>query len=485
MEDEIKMIEKNETWELVEKSNEKDVVGLKWIYKTKTNPDGSVQKCKARLVANGYSQQPGIDYQETFAPVARHEIIRMLISLAAHKGWKMFQLDVKSAFLNGVLKEKVYVVQPQGFEVEGEEKKVYKLKKALYGLKQAPRACYDNIDAYFIEKGFRRSPSESTLYVKHGETGMLIVSLYVDDLIFIGNDDEMMHEFKNNMMKKYEMNDLGLLHYFLGIEIDQRNDGVFISQKKYAQNILSKFKMENCNPVMTPLLVNEKLVKEDGSGDADAAQYRSLVGSLLYLTTTRSDIMYSSGLLSRFMHQPSKTHFGVTKRVLRYVQGTKDYGLMFEKNESEDVELFGFCDSDWAGSMDDMKSTSRYCFTLGSDIFSWTSKRQERVAHSSAEAEYVSASEATKRVVWLRKNLGDMWEKQDMATVLFCDNKSVIAMAKNLVFHSRTKHINLKHHYIREAVEDEEVVIKHVKIGDQLADIFTKALSCDKFVYLR
>ena len=295
----------------------------------------------------------------------------------------------------------------------------------------------------------------------------------------------MMQEFKNDMMKKYEMNDLGLLHYFLGIEIDQREDGVFISQKKYAENILSKFKMENCNPVMTPLLVNEKLVKEDGSGDADTAQYKNLVGSLLYLTTTRPDIMYASGLLSRFMHQPSKTHFGVAKRVLRYVQGTKNYGIMFERNEREDVELFGFCDSDWAGSMDDMKSTSGYCFTLGTGIFSWASKKQERVAHSSAEAEYVSASEATKQVVWLRKILGDMGEKQDMATVLFCDNKSAIAMSKNSVFHSRTKHIKLKHHYIKEVVEDEEVMIKHVKTGDQLADIFTKALPCDKFVYLR
>jgi hypothetical protein len=167
------------------------------------------------------------------------------------------------------------------------------------------------------------------------------------------------------------------------------------------------------------------------------------------------------------------------------VQGTIDYGLMFERNESEDVELFGFCDSDWVGSMDDMKSTSEYCFTLGSGIFSWASKRRERVAHSSAEAEYVSASETTKQVVWLRKILGDMGEKQDMTTVLFCDNKSAIAMTKNSVFHSRIKHINLKHHYIREAVEDEEVVIKYVKIGDQLADIFTKALPCDKFVYLR
>ncbi|XP_047320336.1 uncharacterized mitochondrial protein AtMg00810-like [Impatiens glandulifera] len=400
------------------------------------SPDGSVKKCKVRLVAKGYSQQPGVDYHETFAPVARHETIKMLIALVAHKGWKLYQLDVKSAFLNGVLKEEVYVVQPQGFNVEGEEEKVYKLKKALYGLKQAPHAWYGNIDEYFSKRGFFRIPREPTLYIKHGESGMLIVSLYVDDLIFTRNDENMINEFKTDMVKKYEMNDLGLLHYFLGIEIDQNDGGVFICQNKYAQSINSKFKMENCNLVMTPLVVNEKLVKDDGSGDgdADAVQYRSFVGSLLYLTITRPDIMYVTGLLSRFMHRPSKIHLRVAKRVLRYIKGTMEHGLMFKKNDSEDIELFGFCDSDWAGSMDDMKSTSGYCYSLGSGVFSWASKKQERVAHSSAEAEYVSANEATKQVVWPRKILEDMGEKQDMAAVLFCDRKSVIAMSKMRYF---------------------------------------------------
>jgi Reverse transcriptase (RNA-dependent DNA polymerase) len=292
------------------------------------------------------------------------------------------------------------VEQPQGFEIEGEKEKIYKLRKALYGLKKALRAWYGNIDAYFTEKGFKRSPIEPTLYVKHGKNGMLVVSLYIYNLIFIENDEKMMHEFKNDLMEKYEINDLGLLHYFLGIEIDQREDGVFF---------LLKFKMENYNLVMTQLLVNEKLVKEDGNGDADAAQYKSLDGSLLYLIITRPDIMYASGLLSRFMHQLSKTHFGVAKRVLRYIQGTKDFDIMFERNEKENVELFGFYDSDWAGSMDDIKSTSGYTFIFELGVFSWVSKNQERVTHSSAEAEYVSASEATKQVIWLRnvlKNVG-------------------------------------------------------------------------------
>lgn len=224
----------------------------------------------------------------------RLDTIRALIALAAQKGWFLYQLDVKSAFLNGVLEEEVYVDQPQGFVIKGKEDKVYKLKKALYGLKQAPRAWYSEIDSYFHNKGFQRSKSEPTLYVKkQGNTGILIVSLYVDDLVFTGNDEKMLEEFKREMMKKYEMSDLGLLHYFLGFEIFQNGDGVFICQKKYAKTLLEKFKMINCKSVATPLVVNEKLIKEDGSKQVDASLYRSLVGSLLYLTATRPDIMFA------------------------------------------------------------------------------------------------------------------------------------------------------------------------------------------------
>ncbi|CAL5325451.1 unnamed protein product [Camellia sinensis] len=466
IEDEIHVIEKNKTWELVEKPKEKEIIGVKLIFKTKFNPDGSIQKNKARLVAKGYSQQPGIDFQETFAPVARLDTIRAIIALVAQKGWFLHQLDVKSAFLNGKLEEEVYVDQPQGFVVKGKEDKVYKLKKALYGLKQAPRAWYSEIDAYFNEKGFQRSKSEPTLYIKRqGTTGILIVSLYVDDLVFTGSDEKLIEDFKREMMKKYEMSDLGLLHHFLGIEIHQNNGGVFICQKKYAQTLLEKFQMKNCKSVATPLIVNEKLSKEDGSKEAEASCYRSLVGSLLYLTATRPDIMYATSLLSRFMHSPSQIHFGVAKRVLRYIQGTLDYGIFYEK--FLDAKLIGFCDIDWAGCVDDMRSTSGYAFSLGSGVISWSSKKQQIVAQSSAEAEYISASLATTQAIWLRRFLDDFGEKQGEATPIMCDNKSAIAMAKNPVYHSRTKHIAIKHHFIKEAVEDDEIQIKYWKTEDQ------------------
>ncbi|CAA0825713.1 cysteine-rich RLK (RECEPTOR-like protein kinase) 8 [Striga hermonthica] len=320
MKEEIRMIEKNKTWELVDPPNNKEVIGVKWVYKTKLNPDGSIQKHKARLVAKGYSQLPGIDYNETFAPVARLDTIRALIALAAQKKWRIYQLDVKSTFLNGYLEEEIYVEQPQGFVTEGQENKVLKLKEALYGLKQAPRAWYNRIDDYFTSHGFKRSEIEPTLYIKtQGNDNKLIVSLYVDDLIYTGNNEEMIKELKEDMMKTFEMTDLGQMSYFLGIEVNQEENGIFISQRKYTDNLLKRFKMDNCKPVATPMVANEKFSKDDGTPNADASTYRSLIGSLLYLTATRPDIMYATSLLSRFMQCPSQVHYGAAKRILRYL----------------------------------------------------------------------------------------------------------------------------------------------------------------------
>ncbi|KAI5354098.1 hypothetical protein L3X38_006993 [Prunus dulcis] len=462
----------------------KPIIGVKWVYKTKLNLDGSVQKNKARLVAKGYSQKPGIDYNETFAPVARLDTIRTLIALAAQKEWNLYQLDVKSAFLNGVLKEEVYVEQPQGFVKDNEEIRVYKLNKALYGLKQAPRAWYDEIDSYFNRAGFKKSPSEATLYVKTSDTsGILIVSLYVDDIVYTGSCVKLLEEFKNDMMKHYEMTDLGLLYHFLGMGVVQTNKHTFLHQKKYAMKVIEKFGLKDCKSVVTPLVASERLCKEDGSEAANENEYRQIVGSLLYLTATRPDIMFASSLLARFMHNPTRKHMGTAKRVLRYIQGTLDFGIEFIKGKS--ATLIGYCDSDWAGSEDDRRSTSGYAFTLGSGMFSWASIEQNTVALSTAEAEYVSAAEATSQAKWLRFVLEDFGEEQVEGTPILCDNTSAIAMAKNPVFHQKTRHISRKFHFIREAMQAKEIELIYCKTEDQIADILTKALSKDRFVYLR
>ncbi|BBG99166.1 transposable element gene [Prunus dulcis] len=435
MEDELFMIEKNGTWTLVDRPTEKPVIGVKWVYKTKLNLDGTVLKNKARLVAKGYAQKPGLDYNDTYAPVARLDTIRTLIALAAQKSWKLYQLDVKLAFLNGVLQEEVYVEQLEGFVVEGKEEKEYKLHKALYGLKQAPRAWYGEIGNYFSQCGYKKSLSEPTLFIKARGEDILIVSIYVDDIVNTGSCKSMLEEFKEDMKIKYELTDLGLLHHFLGMGVIQTNSNIFIHQKKCASSSLSKFGLNEAKTVTTPLLSMKKLSKDDGSGSASEERYRSIVGSLLYLTATRPDIIY--------------------------IKGTLDYGLEYVKGRKSC--LIGFCDSDWGGSLEDSKSTSGYAFSFGSGVFSWVLVKQNCVALSTAEAEYISALEATTQAIWLRFVLEDFGETQTEATLPHSDNTSAIAITKNSV-----------------GIID----LVYCPTKEQVADIFTKALAKDRFNYL-
>ncbi|GKC26312.1 integrase [Tanacetum coccineum] len=368
--------------------------------------------------------------------------------------------------------------QPEYFEVAGEEHKVYKLEKALYGLKQAPRAWYSKIDEFFHENGFERSPNEPTLYVKRqGTEGIMLVSLYVDDMIYTGSSLQLISEFKEAMMKKFEMSDLGKLSYFLGLEVQQGADGIFLSQQKYANDILNQFSMVGCKTVGTPMNVGEKLASNDGTGMADARKFRSLVGRLIYLTHTRPDLTYAVGIVSRFMHCPSKQHFGAAKRILRYIAGTTSYGIWYSRKEK--FELVGYSDSDWAGEKEDMKSTSGNCFTLGSGVVSWASKKQATVALSSTEAEYVAATKAACQAIWLRRMLSDLNQTQNGATTIFC------AMTRNRVPHYRTKHIAIKHHFIRELVAERQVELEFCRTDQQLADLFTKSLSRGKFEEFR
>ncbi|KAL4025508.1 hypothetical protein IC575_013909 [Cucumis melo] len=254
MDEEIKAIKKNDTWELSTLPNGKKAVGVKWVFKIKRNEKGEVERYKARLVAKGYSQRKDIDYDEVFAPVARLETIRLLIALAAQNNWKIFQMDVKSAFLNGYLEEEVYLEQPPGYSVKGQEDKVLKLEKTLYGLKQAPRMWNSIINKYFLDNGYLRCPYEHSLYIKvNGHGDILVVCLYVDDLIFTGNCASMFEDLKNAMTQEFEMTDIGLMSYYLGIEVKQSEEGIFISQERYTREILEKLNMMNSKSVATPI----------------------------------------------------------------------------------------------------------------------------------------------------------------------------------------------------------------------------------------
>ncbi|PKA46730.1 Retrovirus-related Pol polyprotein from transposon TNT 1-94 [Apostasia shenzhenica] len=483
MKEEIDSIEKNGTWELVDLPFGKDVIGVKWIYKIKLNANDNIYRFKSRLVAKGYAQEHGINYFETYSPVARFETIRIILALAAQMRWNVFQFDVKTAFLNGYLEEDVYVQQPQGFLVKGKEEKVYKLKKALYGLKQAPRAWYSRLNSYLQQNGFQKSANESTLYTKVKENEILIVCVYVDDIIYTGSSQVLMKEFKYKMMQEFEMTNLGSLHYFLGLQILQTSDGIFLSQEKYALNLLKRFNMKNCKTFSTPMNANEKLALTDGTAKTDEKVYRSLVGGLMYLTHTRPDILFSVSLISRFMHKPSVHHFGAARRILRYVRATTNYEIWYK--QVSNFKLTCFTDSDWAGSIDDRKSTSDFLCNLGSGAISWSSKKQGTTALSSSEAEYISACSTTCQAIWMRRILEDLHQPQTKATDIYCDNKATIFMAKNPVFHGRTKHIELRHHFIRSAVAEGVIELKYISTNDQIADGFTKALSSMKFFKFR
>ena len=416
--------------------------------------------------------------------MARFETVRLLLALAAQLKKPVYQFDVKSAFLNGELLEEVYVKQPKGFEVKGKEDWVYKLAKALYGLKQAPRAWYSKIDSYFINSGFERSKSEPNLYIKKkGKDGLLIVCLYVDDMIYMGTNEELVEQFRSSMKQQFEMSDLGLLHYFLGLEVEQEKGSIFMSQRKYACDLLKKFGVKENKIASTPMNVNEKLEKDDGSGSADATRYRSLIGGLMYLTHTRPDISYAVGVVSRHMQNPTKHHFGTAKRILNYIAGTADYGVWY--GSSKNFNLIGYSDSDWAGCTEDRKSTSGHLFTLGTSAVSWSSKKQATVALSTSEAEYSAVSSAATQAVWLRRILASFEQEQQQPTVIFCDNQSAIAMTENPAFHGRTKHIDIRVHFIRDLVANGDVEIRYINTDKQAADILTKALARGKFELFR
>ena len=334
MDEEIQAIRKNDTWDLADLPKDHKAIGVKWVYKVKKNAKGEVERYKARLVVKGYKQRAGIDYDEVFAPVARLETIRLIISIAAQMKWNIYQMDVKSAFLNGFLEEEVYIEQPTGYEVKGHENKVLKLNKALYGLKQAPRAWNTRIDKYFQENNFMKCPHEHALYTKMENGDILLVCLYVDDLIFTGTNPRMFEEFKKAMAREFEMTDMGLMSYYLGIEVKQNKNGIFISQEGYAKEVLKRFNMANCKPISTPVECGVKLSRLDGGEKVDPTYFKSLVGSLRYLTCTRPDILFGVGLVSRFMEEPTTTHLKTAKRILRYIKGTLDFGLSYSSSNN-------------------------------------------------------------------------------------------------------------------------------------------------------
>lgn len=326
---ELENFERNKVWELVEPPPNCHPIGTKWVYKNKQGEDGVVVRNKDRLVAQGYNQKEGIDYEETFAPVARLEAIRILLAFAIAKGFKLFQMDVKSAFLNGFLEEEVYVKQPPGFESAKYPHRVYKLQKALYGLKQAPGAWYGRLRDFLLGKGFVMGLVDKTLFLlKHGDD-ILIVQIYVDDIIFGGSSHALVAKFAEDMSREFEMSMMGELQFFLGLQIKQHKDGTFVHQGKYTKDILKKFDMSDSKPMTTPMSTTTALDADEDGEPVDQKEYWSMIGSLLYLMATRLDIQFSVCLCARFQASLRTSHRQAVKRIFRYLNYAPELGLWY------------------------------------------------------------------------------------------------------------------------------------------------------------
>ncbi|KAH9685562.1 Integrase catalytic domain-containing protein [Citrus sinensis] len=482
MQEELNQFERNNVWELVPKPEHQSVIGTKWVFRNKMDESGVVVRNKARLVAQGYNQEEGIDFDETFAPVARLESIRMLLAYACHKDFILYQMDVKSAFLNSYILEEVYVKQPPGFENEKFPNHVYKLLKALYGLKQAPRAWYDRLKNFLLENDFSMGKADTTLFVKHKNQDILIVQIYVDDIIFGSTNELLCKEFSSCMSKEFEMSIMGELKYFLGLQIKQNKERIFINQAKYVKDLLKRFGIDDSKTKNTPMSTTTKLDKDEKGKEVDIKMYRGMIGSLLYLTASRPDIMFGVCLCARFQSCPKESHLLAVKRIFRYLSGTIDIGLWYPRGTH--IDLTCFSDADFSGYKVDRKSTNGTCYILGHSLVSWFSKKQNSVALSTTEAEYIAAGSCCAQALWMKQTLRDYGINLEQIPIK-CDNTSAINLSKNPIQHSRTKHIAIRHHFLRDHVQKGDIALEFISTEKQLADIFTKLLCEEQFSKIR
>lgn len=474
---------KNKTWEVTDRPKDRKVIGSRWVLKTKYRADGTIEKRKARLVAKGFTQRYGIDYQKTFAPVARASSIRLIMALAAKYDLIVHHMDVITAYLNGELDENIYMEKPEMLnELLGvEDDKVLLLKKAIYGLKQSGRQWYRKLDEKLRKYGLKPLMTEPCVYFMRNKNETIIISVYVDDLIIAASNPRLMENIKKGLMKEFEMKDLGPISYCLGVQFKQdlKKGTITMCQSKYTEDILKRFNMEDCKTIATPLDANSKLKRPeiplaDRKREVTDFPYQSLIGSLMYLSVfTRPDISYAVSSLSQFNSDFDSSHINAGKRVLRYLQGSKDIGLKFSKSHDK---LVGYVDADWAGDVNDRHSHTGYFFKLSGAAVCWEARKQKSVALSSTEAEYMALSDSSREAIYLRNFLNELGFIGKDPIIINNDNQSAAKLVRNPTFHSRTKHIDARYHYVREASENGLIEVRYLPTNNMIADILTKGL---------
>ena len=476
---EVDSLIKNGTWKLVKLPTGRKAIGCRWVFIIKYDKEGFIERYKARLVAKGYSQRPGFDFNETFAPTAKWATLRTVLCLAALGDLELESVDISSAFLNGELEEEVYMEQPPGFP-QGEPGLVLQLLKGLYGLKQSPRIWHRKLDSVLQELGFKKVTCDNSIWLYEKDQVKIILPVFVDDMTIASNSKAAIQNFKDELKGRFEIHDLGPTKFLLGvgIECDRAKRLIHLSQTQYIKDLLEAHEMQDCNYVSTPMNPGLKLEPDQNLlSEKEAEQYRSAVGSLLYLAiATRPDISYTVGVLARFNASPGISHWAAVKHLFRYLKGTMDYCLTYSSTTTSELFLT-YSDSDHAGDSTSGKSTGAYVVKMGGGAISWQSKLQSIVTLSTTEAEYVAAVSAGQEILWLRNLFTELgFDLKDLASTLFVDNQSAIAVGRNPEHHGRIKHLDLRYYWLRDEVNSGKIAIEYCPTQDMPADMLTKAL---------
>jgi hypothetical protein len=485
MRSEIESMDDNQVWKLVDPPDGVKTIECKWVYKKKTDMDGNVYIYKARLVAKGFRQVQGVDYDETFSPVAMLKSVRIILAIAAYFDYEIWQMDVKTAFLNGNLSEDVYMIQPEGFVDPKNASKICKLQKSIYGLKQASRSWNIRFDEVVKGFGFIKNEEESCVYKKVSGSSIVFLILYVDDILLIGNDVPMLEIVKTSLKNSFSMKDLGEAAYILGIKIyrDRSKRLIGLSQSTYIDKVLKRFNMHEAKKGFLPMSHGVSLSKTQCPSTTDERErmnvipYASAIGSIMYaMICTRPDVSYALSVTSRYQADPGEGHWTAVKNILKYLRRTKDMFLVY--GGEEELVVNGYTDASFQTDKDDYRSQSGFVFMLNGGAVSWKSSKQETVADSTTEAEYIAASEAAKEGVWIKKFISELGVVPSISSPvdLYCDNSGAIAQAKEPRSHQKSKHILRRYHLIREIIDRGDVKICKVHTDLNIADPLTKPL---------
>jgi len=483
--DEIQTLLDNGTWDLAQLPLGRRAVGCRWVFLIKRKSDGSIDRYKGRLVAKGFSQHPGFDFNETYASTVKWTTLRSILALAALENLEIESIDISSAFLNGDIDAEVYMQQPEGFP-QGSPEQVLHLKKSIYGLKQSPRLWHKKLDSVLVNLGFKKIKSDASVWVYNKNEIRIIVPVFVDDMTLVSKSKQKIQELKEELKKHFKLRDLGPTEFLLGVKIerDRSHHTLHLSQHQYILDILSRFGFESCSPVSTPLNPGVKLTQEQAPRtpseveEMHSVPYSHAVGSLMYLAvSTHPDIAYVVGVLSRFSANPGLQHWAAVKHLFRYLKGTLDYKLTYAPDPSSKSLFIAYSDADHGGCKDSGRSTGAYVIKMGTGAVSWSSKLQSIVALSTTEAEYVAACSAGAELIWLCHLFTELgFNFSSTSLPLLIDNQSALAVAKNPEHHGRMKALDLRFYWLRDEVEKKTIEVMYCPTGKMAADLLTKAL---------